>query len=156
MRVGRNARLKSRRTAMLEYLHDIVMRQWNDLLSRPTHVLAFRFVPQPVMAMMLAIRDGLKDARIGRTPYFWAILTNREERGPRLREGLHATLRVIVLALAMDVIYQVLSFGEFYPVEAAIVVFVLAFAPYLLTRGPAARIARSWLAHQSTKRPRTA
>ena len=138
---------------MLEYLHDIVMRQWNDLMARPTHALAFRFVLQPVMAMILAARDGLKDARIGRTPYFWAILTNREERGPRLREGLHATLRVIVLALAMDVIYQVLSFGEFYPVEAAIVVFVLAFAPYLLIRGPAARIARRWLAHQSTKRP---
>ena len=141
---------------MLEYLHDIVTRQWDDLMARPTHVLAFRVVLQPVVAMMLAVRDGLKDARIGRTPYFWAILTNREERGPRLREGLHATIRVIVLALAMDVIYQVLSFGAFYPVEAAIVVFVLAFAPYLLIRGPAARIARRWLAHQSKKRPGTA
>jgi Ca2+/Na+ antiporter len=80
----------------------------------------------------------------------------RVARGPRLREGLHATIRVIVLALAMDVIYQVISFGEFYPVEAAVVVFVLAFAPYLLMRGPAARLARRWLAHQSTKPRRTA
>jgi hypothetical protein len=78
----------------------------------------------------------LKDARTGLSPYFWSILTSREERGLRLREGLHATARVILLALAMDVAYQVMSFGVFYPVEAAVVVFVLAFAPYLLTRGP--------------------
>jgi hypothetical protein len=140
---------------MLEYVHDILLRQWHDLLARPTHVLAFRFVLQPVMATLLAVRDGLKDARTGRSPYFWSILTSREERGLRLREGLHATARVILLALAMDVAYQIISFGVFYPVEAALVVFMLAFAPYLLVRGPAARIARRWLSHQSTKRPGT-
>jgi hypothetical protein len=38
---------------MLEYVHDILLRQWHDLLARPTHVLAFRFVLQPVMAILL-------------------------------------------------------------------------------------------------------
>jgi hypothetical protein len=57
----------------------------------------------------------------------------------------------------MDIVYQLISFGVFYPVEAAVVVFVLAYAPYLLIRAPAARIARRWLAaRQTTKRPGTA
>jgi hypothetical protein len=141
---------------MLDYLHDIVVRQWSDLLARPSQALAFRFVLQPVMAAILAVRDGVKDAKLGRSPYFWAILRNPEERGPRMLEGLRASARVIVLAFVMDVIYQVMSFGVFYPVEAAVVVFVLAFAPYLLVRGPAARIARRWFAHRSAKRTETA
>jgi len=42
----------------------------------------------------------------------------------------------------MDVIYQYLVFRWFYPGEAVIVAFVLAFVPYLLIRGPVNRIAR--------------
>ena len=36
--------------------------------------MAFRFILQPVMAAIFAIRDGMKDARAGRSPYFWTVL----------------------------------------------------------------------------------
>ena len=36
--------------------------------------MKFRFILQPSMAAIAAIRDGLKDARTGRSPYFWAIV----------------------------------------------------------------------------------
>jgi len=42
----------------------------------------------------------------------------------------------------MDVIYQYLVYRWFYPGEALIVAFILAFVPYLLIRGPVDRIAR--------------
>jgi hypothetical protein len=106
--------------------------------------MAFRFVLQPVMAAIFAIHDGIKDAHLGRSPYFWTILSDPEQRGPRLREGLIATGRVILLGLIMDAIYQLRVFGTFYPGEAALVALLLAFVPYLLIRGPAARIARRW------------
>jgi hypothetical protein len=61
-----------------------------------------------------------------------------------LREGLIATARIILLAIAMDVVYQILVFKTFYPDEAVIIAFVLGFLPYVLVRGPMARIARSW------------
>jgi hypothetical protein len=51
---------------------------------------------------------------------------------------------VILLGVAMDAIYQFMAFRSFYPVEMLIVVFALAFVPYLLARGPADRIARWW------------
>jgi len=44
----------------------------------------------------------------------------------------------------MDAIYQFLVLRWFYPGEALITAFVLAVLPYLLIRGPAARIARHW------------
>ena len=52
-----------------------------------------------------------------------------------------STARVLLLGLVMDTIYQIIVLKTFYPAEAAIVAIVLAFIPYLLLRGPIARIA---------------
>ena len=106
--------------------------------------MSFRFILQPAMAAIAAIHDGVKDARTGRSPYFWTIARNPRKRVGRLREGLIATARIILLGLAMDVIYQLLVFKTFYPVEALIVALLLAFVPYLLIRGPVTRVARWW------------
>jgi hypothetical protein len=119
-------------------------RIWQNLLDRPGGPMAFRFILQPIMATIAALYDGIKDARTGRSPYLWAILTNPAERGDRLREGLISTARVILLSLCMDVIYQFIEFKTFHPAEAVIIALLLAFVPYLLLRGPCARIARWW------------
>jgi hypothetical protein len=121
---------------------EVRQRAWQDLLERPTQLMSFRFILQPVMAAIAALRDGLADARLGRSPYFWTVLTNRSERVGRLQEGLISTARVLFLGLCMDTIYQLIVLKAFYPVEAIIVAIALAFVPYLLLRGPVARIAR--------------
>ena len=41
-------------------------------------------------------------------------------------------------------IYQGIVFDTFHPGEAAIISILLAFVPYLLLRGPAARVAGWW------------
>lgn len=115
---------------------------WHDLISRPGGPMSFRFILQPVMASLFAARDGIKDARLGRKPYFWMLLTVPHARKASLGEAVHATSRVIILGLVMDVIYQWIAYRGFRPLEAIIVTFVIAFLPYVLMRGPAARIAR--------------
>jgi len=117
-------------------------RVWQQLIDRPTGPMAFRFVLQPVMAAIAALRDGVKDAKSGRSPYFWTLLVNPLERFGRLNEGLISTARIILLGLCMDVIYQLIVLKTFYPGEAVIVATALAFVPYVLLRGPIARIAR--------------
>ena len=59
----------------------------------------------------------------------------------RLRGGLIATARIILLGIAMDVIYQFLVFETFYPAQALLIALLLAFIPYLLIRGPVTLIA---------------
>jgi hypothetical protein len=49
-------------------------RIWHDLLARPDAPMRFHFILQPLMVAIVAIRDGLKDARTGRSPYLWARL----------------------------------------------------------------------------------
>ncbi len=127
-------------------------RIWHDLVARPEAPMRFRFLLQPLMAAIVAIRDGLTDARTGRSPYFWTMMGNPGERAQRLNEGLNATARIILLGLVMDAIYQVIVLKRFYPAEAVIVALQFAFVPYVIIRGPAARIARRWLARASAPR----
>jgi hypothetical protein len=117
-------------------------RLWQNILDRPGGPMTFRFILQPTMAAIAALHDGVKDVRGGRSPFFWTVLSDSAKREGRLREGLIATARIILLGLAMDTIYQVIVLKTFYPAEAAIVAIVLAFLPYAALRGPIERIAR--------------
>ena len=123
---------------------DETTRFWSELVGRLTGPLTFRLILQPVMAAINAARDGVKDARQGRPPYFWTMFTRRSERGHLLKEGWTAELRVIVLGVVMDLIYQYIVFKSIRPLELVVVVFVLAFLPYVVLRGLFNRIARRW------------
>ena len=129
---------------MLELLQDMSTRLWHDLLARPSGPFAFRFLLQPTMAAIAAIRAGIVDARTGRSPYFLALWTEPAERAARLHEGTSATARIFLLGLVMDSIYQFVVLRKFYPLEAFVVSLVLAVMPYFLIRGPAARVVRWW------------
>ena len=128
---------------------EVRARVWQNLLERAGGPMTFRFLLQPIMATIAALVDGVRDARTGRNPYFWTVLTDPTKRGGRLHEGLIATARVILLGLCMDLIYQFIVFDTFHPAEAVIIAGLLAFVPYLLLRGPIARVARWWLGRGS-------
>lgn len=128
----------------------VLERVWHNLLQRPGGPMTFRFVLQPLMASIAALIDGIQDARTGRNPYLWVVLTQPGKRSARLGEGLVSTARVILLGLAMDLIYQIIEFNTFHPAEAVLITCVLAIVPYLLLRGPFSRIARWWLGRGSS------
>jgi len=125
-------------------MKDLLARVWMNVVGRVGGPMTFRIILQPTMATLLALRAGLKDAREGRPPYFWALLTDAANRADLLREGWRAIARVVLLAVIMDVIYQWIVARWVYPVEVVIVAILLAVVPYLLIRGPVNRIARRW------------
>ncbi|MFL4994889.1 MAG: hypothetical protein ACJ8CF_06555 [Microvirga sp.] len=124
---------------------EVHQRIWRDIAERPGGPMSFRFLLQPAMAVIAAIHDGVQDARTGRSPYFWTVLSNPSERAGRLREGLLATARLVLIGLGMDVLYQWRVLDTFYPGEALLVALLLAVLPYLLLRGPVSRIARRFV-----------
>jgi hypothetical protein len=123
-------------------MEDLFTRIWNDLMGRISGPMQFRLYLQPGMAIFFAIRDGMKDAREGKPYYFYSLFNDPQYREERLWEGFKAVARVFVLAIVMDMIYQLIVLRWFYPGEALIVAFILAFIPYLLVRGTVNRIAR--------------
>lgn len=123
---------------------EVFARIWHNTLDRAGGPMTFRFILQPVMASAAALHDGLADARSGRSNYLWTVLTDRAKRLDRLREGARATSRILLLGLTMDTIYQYIVFDTFHPAEAVIITVLLAFAPYVLLRGPVARVVAWW------------
>ena len=123
---------------------EVRARLWQNLFDRPGGPMVFRFFLQPTMAAIAAWRDGVNDARTGRSPFFVGALTDPAQRTIRLNEALVATARIILLGLVMDGIYQAIEFNYFHPAEAVIIALALAFVPYLLLRGLVARAARRW------------
>jgi hypothetical protein len=113
-----------------------------NLIGRLDGPMHFRLFLQPATALFFGIRDGLKDAREGKPAYFWAIFSNPAQAKELLKSGLKSVTRVVIFALVMDAIYQIIVSHWFYPGEALLVAFILAFVPYLLIRGPVNRIAR--------------
>ena len=131
-----------------------IERVWRELIDRPGGPMTFRFVLQPTMAAISAVRDGSKDARLGNSPYVRSILSEPGKRIIRLNEGLNATARIILLGLLMDAVYQVYVLGNFYPVEAVIIALVLAFLPYVILRGIVHRLIRRLRPGASTQQMR--
>ncbi len=132
---------------------EVSRRIGRDILDRAGGPMTFRFFLQPTMAALVAIHDGFKDARLGRSPYFWAVLHDPQEFRIRLREGLISTARIILLGLGMDVVYQHMVLKTFYPGEAVLMTLLLAVLPYLALRGPAARVAGRPAAHTPPQVP---
>jgi len=104
--------------------------------------MKFRLLLQPAMAAFFAVRSGLLDARMGKPPYFWSLVTDPAHRTDMLKDGWKSVSKVFLIALLLDVIYQVMVLKFVYPGEAIFVAFVLAILPYLILRGLVTRIAR--------------
>ena len=129
-------------------IEEMLARTWDNLVGRIGGAMSFRLILQPAVALFFGIRDGLKDARLGQPAYFWTIFSDRTQRSELLHEGWKAVMKVFIMAVVIDAVYQYLQLAWFYPGEALIVAFILAFIPYLLIRGPINRIARRTMTHR--------
>ena len=123
-------------------MEEMFTRGWDELLARETGALHFRFVIQPLVATFFAIRSGLRDAREGRSVFFWTVVLDASQRRALVRQLWKDVGKLLLVAVLLDTIYQVAVLRWFYPVQALIVAVVLAIVPYLLVRGLANRIGR--------------
>lgn len=123
-------------------MDDLWMRIAENLNDRVSGPMKFRLFLQPVMASIFAILSGLKDAKSGKPPYFWALVTEPGHRADMIKDGWKSVGKVFVLALILDVVYQIIVLRFVYPGEAVLVAFLLAIVPYLILRGLVTRIAR--------------
>jgi hypothetical protein len=126
-------------------MEDMLSRMFENLAGRVHGPMNFRIILQPLMAVIFAIRDGMKDSREGRAAYFWSLFTEPEHRKDLIRRGWKSVGKIFIFALILDAVYQFWVLGTFYPGEALLVSFILAIVPYALLRGPVNRLmSRKW------------
>jgi hypothetical protein len=125
-------------------MENALLRVWTNFISRLDGPMHLRFILQPAVAIYLAVRAGVRDAREG-TPPFLPSLRDRELRRERLRHAWSDVGRVFVLAVVLDTFYQLRVHQSVYALELLLTAAFLALLPYALVRGPASRVARAWL-----------
>lgn len=114
-----------------------------DIPQRLTGPGRFRFVLQPVVAIVLGIRSGLSDARAGRPPYLYGVLFHGGLRSELVRSGYEAIANLLLMGILMDSVFQWLIYGVSHPGAAVVVGPVLIVAPYTIARALSNRIART-------------
>ena len=100
----------------------------------------FRFVIQPVFAILLGVRDGRNDAKSGIPPFLYTLLLESGKRTATLKAGLGAVALPLIIAVALDSVLQVYIFGVWRLQWALIVGLCLVGIPYVLSRGITNRI----------------
>lgn len=123
------------------------MRWWDQLISRPAGPFKFRFVLQPAVAILLAVRDGLKDSREGNPPFLLLFCLEPAQRMKLIKDGWKSFGRLFLVAVVLDCIYQSVVLQWIHPLQALVVAVFLAIIPYVLARGPVNRIASIRKAH---------
>ena len=124
----------------MDSISETVGRAVGELLGRSSGPLHFRLVIQPVVASILAIRAGMKDAREGKPPFFWTALTNPAARQVLIRSGWKDIGKLFMVAMVLDTIYQAIVLRGFHLVQALLVAIFVAVIPYVVLRGPATRL----------------
>ena len=139
----------------MDAIADLVNRVVEQLVGRASGPLHMRLVIQPIVATIIAIRAGLRDARHGRPPFLWTFLTSASERRRLAQSGWKDIGKVFIVAIVIDVVYQVLATPRVYPLQSLTVAVIVAVLPYVAVRGLVTRLARH-TPKASTRSPRAA
>ena len=103
----------------------------------------FRFILQPLVAVILGVRSGLADAKAGLPPYLSAVLFRSGVRGALVRSAFQTVINLLLMGILMDAIFQRMILGVSHPGAALVVGPVLIMLPYALARALSNRLARS-------------
>jgi hypothetical protein len=102
----------------------------------------FRFILQPLMAIILGILNGLADARAGRPPYVYGMLFHRNLRGDFIGMGFSTIANLLLMGILLDAVFQWIILGVAHPGAALVIGPVLIVTPYVVARALSNRLAR--------------
>jgi hypothetical protein len=115
-----------------------------DIISRFTGRGRFRFVIQPLTAILLGIRSGLKDAGEKRPGYIKELLQRKSGLKQALTEGLDVISTLLLMGVLADIIFQLVLFRMVHIVPALILGPILITGPYIISRDLANRLFRKY------------
>ncbi|MGE5202359.1 MAG: hypothetical protein ACM3O6_09875 [Acidobacteriota bacterium] len=116
-----------------------------ELPQRFTGPGRFRFIMQPTVAVLLGLRGGLADAKVGNPPFIFGLIFDSERRRELFRSGVMTIRSLLALGIILDVVFQWVLYGEVHPGAALLIGPILITVPYAISRALTARLAR-WVA----------
>jgi hypothetical protein len=123
-------------------LYFLSRRFIDDMAARLHGPGRLRFILQPLAAIVLGARDGVKDARAGNPPFLWDLFFQSSNRSRLMRSALASVRDLVAVAILLDVVAQLLIFRMVHPGAALVLGPVLIALPYATSRALTNRIAQ--------------
>jgi hypothetical protein len=99
-----------------------------------------RLILQPLLAVVLGVRFGIRDAKHGSRPFFIRMVEAKDDRLKILKQGLRDAVIPLSLALVLDAVLQHMINGRVRPLAAVVVGSLLVWLPFLIVRSLTNRI----------------
>jgi hypothetical protein len=110
------------------------------IIERVAGPMGLRFVFQPLIGLLLGVRDGYEDAKKGEPPFIFDIIADREGRREKLASLFVSLSRTITVAVLLDIIAQHLIFDQVRITSAILIAVIILTVPYSLARALTNRI----------------
>ena len=111
----------------------------DELPQRFTGPGRFRFILQPLVAVLLGWRGGLSDAHSGRPAYLYGVLMGKDRR-ELLRSGIATIRDLVCMGIVLDSVAQLLIYRQVHPGAALVIGPVFICIPYALSRALTNRV----------------
>jgi hypothetical protein len=110
------------------------------LIARVAGPMSLRFVFQPLIGLLLGVRDGMRDAKAGEPPFILDLITNNENRKEKLSSLLTSLSKTVLIAVVLDIIAQYLIFSQVRITSAVMIAIIILVVPYSIARAVTNRI----------------
>jgi hypothetical protein len=110
------------------------------LIARVAGPMSLRFVFQPLIGLLLGVKDGMRDAKAGEPPFILDLITNNENRKEKLSSLLTSLSKTVLIAVMLDIIAQYLIFSQVRITSAVIIAIIILVVPYSIARAATNRI----------------
>ena len=101
-----------------------------------------RFIVQPLVAIILGIRDGRLDAAAGRPAYILSVIVEQRWRREKLTIALRTLSKPLIVAILVDMVLQYFIFRSVRVWHALLIGTTLVALPYVVSRALANRMTR--------------
>jgi hypothetical protein len=121
---------------------------FDDMFARLSGPGRLRFIIQPTIALLLGLRDGVRDLREGLLPFLW-VCFQKNLRQKALVHAFQAIRDLVSVAIVLDVIFQFIIFDDVHPGASLLLGPVLIAIPYAVSRSLTTQIGgRKIVTHQ--------
>lgn len=110
------------------------------IIERVAGPMGLRFVFQPLIGLLLGVRDGYQDTKKGEPPFIFDLIADREGRRAKLASLFKSLSRAGVVAILLDIIAQHLIFDQVRITSAILIAVIILAVPYSLARAVTNRI----------------
>lgn len=114
---------------------------WQGIAETLTGRGQLRLILQPTIAIIIGLRMGITDAKLGEAPFLWRLAT-ADDRRVVAKAAFRKILVPFCLAIVLDGVLQYLTLGYVRPLAALVVGLMLIFAPFAISRALTNRVYR--------------